>query len=160
MSGQKLNSKGTTTLVMGHGKSKINSQRFRPGSRAVAKAKVGKRVMCCNSGINRSSSQSKLMWWSYSPEGLRSKGTLPVKPTLIISSSIVRLIVIAYRQGKRSRSLANYSQAGQVITGVSSSSKMVVRGRVDTVRSIWVYSRWGLHRHVDGSVVAWLTPSS
>jgi hypothetical protein len=60
MSGQKSNSKGAKALVMGHGKSKIkNSQGFRPGSRAMAKAKISKRVTCCNSGIAWSSSQSK-----------------------------------------------------------------------------------------------------
>ena len=35
----------------------------------------------CNSGVNRSSSPSKLTWWSYSPEGLRSTGMLPAEPT-------------------------------------------------------------------------------
>ena len=44
MSGQKSNSKGAKALVMGHGKNKIkDSQGFRPGSRAMVKAKIGKR---------------------------------------------------------------------------------------------------------------------
>jgi hypothetical protein len=62
---------------------------------------------------------------------------------IAVMAVVVRLIVIAYHQGKRSRSLANYSQAGQVIAGVLSSSKMVVHGVVATVRSVWVYLRWG-----------------
>ena len=68
---------------------------------------------------------------------------------------VVRLIVIAYHQGKWSRSLANYSQADQVIARVSSSSKMVIRGVVTTVRSVWVYLRWGQHCQVNGSVAVW-----
>jgi hypothetical protein len=110
MSGQKSNSKGAKALVKGHGKSKIkDSQGFRPGSRAVAKAKIGKRVTCCNSRMNLSSSPSKLTWWSYSPEELRSKSTLPVKPTLIfhhpLSSASNMVIVVAIHHGKRSWSL-------------------------------------------------------
>ncbi len=47
MSGQKSNSKGAKALVMGHGKSKIkDSQGFKSRSRAMAKAKIGKRVTC------------------------------------------------------------------------------------------------------------------
>ncbi len=99
------------------------------------------------------------MWWSYSPEGLRSKGTLPIKPSLIISLSIVigikygpswlpsvmvsghghcrgvRLVVVGYHPA-----LKWLSVAGSPPSGLSGSTC--------------------LHHQVDGSVVVWTTPSS
>ncbi len=79
---------------------------------------------------------------------------------------LLSVVVTAIHHGKWSRSLANRSRAGQIVARVSSSSKMVVCGGINSIRSIWVYfycdtvNTIKLMGQVEGSVVAWSTPSS